>query len=378
MSSKGGRRSRGAGRKRYSGDAFVDELRQEVNSSLAAEKDVSEAFRQLCSVQISLDSIRSLPAKVLSVYLHAKFDERVRDFVTSSLAELDILPNSMRNISVANLTGLSEYEASLLYEACSVVSKASPPYSRSLQNVDISSRGFPVLLTPPIGVCIVCSDTLSEHNKTCDVTIYGLLGKVAGLKFSLRCDRCKLNYNYDRYGNRARGWCLYEGQRPLVEASDVCFVDRKLLEFQCALANHSWVSFSGFSTAYNEVFQLLSKGGEYGEKQCASAFWNGELELELRELGSLDFFGMMKKNEDREKVMEEVDKIRAKGVYSHSSDDCSDACKARGCGRLWVIDGQWKLMFSHCMMQRKNFIRGLPLLNYPNVCTNSPQFGKAF
>ena len=25
--------------------------------------------------------------------------------------------------------------------------------------------------------------------------------------------------------------------------------------------NHSWVSFSGFSTAYNEVFELLSKGG---------------------------------------------------------------------------------------------------------------------
>ena len=24
-----------------------------------------------------------------------------------------------------------------------------------------------------------------------------------------------------------------------------------------------------------------------------------------------------------------------------------------GCGRLWVVDGQWKLMFAHCMMQRK-------------------------
>lgn len=39
---------------------------------------------------------------------------------------------------------------------------------------------------------------------------------------------------------------------------------------------------------------------------------------------------MMKKNEDREKVMEEVDRIQAKGVYFHSSDDCPDACKARG------------------------------------------------
>ena len=24
-----------------------------------------------------------------------------------------------------------------------------------------------------------------------------------------------------------------------------------------------------------------------------------------------------------------------------------------GCGKLWVVDGQWKLMFAHCMMQRK-------------------------
>ena len=27
---------------------------------------------------------------------------------------------------------------------------------------------------------------------------------------------------------------------------------------------------------------------------------------------------------------------------------------------------------------QQNFVRGLPLLNYPNVCTNSPQSGKAF
>ena len=110
MLSKGGRRPRGAGRKRYDGDAFVDELRQEVNSSMAAEKEVSGAFRQLCSVHLSFDSIKSLPAKVVSVYLYSKFDERVIDFITSSLAAVEALPNSMRNISLANLTGLPEYE----------------------------------------------------------------------------------------------------------------------------------------------------------------------------------------------------------------------------------------------------------------------------
>ena len=61
-------------------------------------------------MHLSLDSIKSLPAKVVSVYLYSKFDERVIDFVTSSLAAVEALPNSMRNISLANLTGLPEYE----------------------------------------------------------------------------------------------------------------------------------------------------------------------------------------------------------------------------------------------------------------------------
>ena len=61
-----------------------------------------------------------------------------------------------------------------------------------------------------------------------------------------------------------------------------------------------------------------------------AAFWNGELEEELRELGQLDFFGLMKKDKDREKVMEKIDSCRAKSVYKHSSADCSDACRARG------------------------------------------------
>lgn len=69
---------------------------------------------------------------------------------------------------------------------------------------------------------------------------------------------------------------------------------------------------------------------DYSEKQCSSAFWNGELEAELRDLDRCDFFGLLKKNDDREKVMEEVDRIRSKTNYQHPSDDCSEICKARG------------------------------------------------
>jgi hypothetical protein len=54
------------------------------------------------------------------------------------------------------------------------------------------------------------------------------------------------------------------------------------------------------------------------------------MEHELRELGVLDFFGKMKTDSDREEVMDEIDRIRAKKVYDHPSEDCSDVCKDRG------------------------------------------------
>ena len=62
----------------------------------------------------------------------------------------------------------------------------------------------------------------------------------------------------------------------------------------------------------------------------AAAFWNGELEDELRELGVLDFVGKLRTDKDREEVMTEIDKIRAKTIYEHPQEECSDVCKERG------------------------------------------------
>ena len=54
------------------------------------------------------------------------------------------------------------------------------------------------------------------------------------------------------------------------------------------------------------------------------------MESELRDLGNLEFFGLLKTDGDRESVMEQIDIFRAKTLYSHSAEDCSDACKDRG------------------------------------------------
>ncbi|XP_068759139.1 uncharacterized protein [Montipora capricornis] len=365
----------GRGRKRPSSVSnLVDEIRAEVEQSVTVEKAALDAYRVFTSTSMNVDTMRALPSKVVDIYLSVKYSKDLLVFLSTYISQLRALPESIRNETVAKLSGLSIQEVPILLEGCSLVEKTSN--LERLQNCSVGN--FPVLLTPPTSTCFACSRMLLSHNKPCNVAVYTLCGKRTGLKFSLRCEHCQFNYNYDRYGNKSVGWCLYQNSRPLVEATDVCFVDRNLLEFQCALANHSWVSFSGFATAFNEAFKLLEGDEGYGEKQCSSAFWNGELETELRDLGRLDFFGLMKLNADREKVMQGINSVRAKSVYSHSSDDCSPECKKRGCGKLWVVDGQWKLMFAHCMMRRKNVIRGLPLVNYPDVCTNSPQSGKAF
>ena len=120
----------------------------------------------------------------------------------------------------------------MLYDALSAIGMANP--LTSLDN--LSSLEFSILLTPPTGTCLLCRCGLTGHNKPCEVSVYGLRGKAVGLKICLRCDRCKITYNYDRYGNKTRGWSLYEGMRSFVEASDVCYVERKLLELQCSLA----------------------------------------------------------------------------------------------------------------------------------------------
>ena len=44
-----------------------------------------------------------------------------------------------------------------------------------------------------------------------------------------------------------------------------------------------------------------------------------------------------------------------------------------GCGQCWSIDGNWKLIFPHCMYPVKMKIPGLEGINTPDVCFNQPE-----
>ena len=72
----------------------------------------------------------------------------------------------------------------------------------------------------------------------------------------------------------------------------------------------------------------LVKGGIHllHRKTVADAFWNAELEDELRQRGWIKSPFVVPS--DRERLMQEVDKVRAVSIYSH--EVCSKDCQMRG------------------------------------------------
>lgn len=104
--------------------------------------------------------------------------------------------------------------------------------------------GSPCILVPPTSTCLICptAPLLSVHHE-CSVVVHGFGGAKQATKISTRCQACRGIYNYSNYGNASSGWNLYAGQRDYVEASDLCFVERRMYKLQCSLAYVSYKTY---------------------------------------------------------------------------------------------------------------------------------------
>ncbi|KAJ7358653.1 hypothetical protein OS493_022086 [Desmophyllum pertusum] len=167
--------------------------------------------------------------------------------------------------------GIREEDENVLISCISRLSNFSLAASEDHHGVKV--------FCPPISRYVTCNAVLVPHNRPVKVDFFGIRGPSEGIKVSLKCNHCGFFYGYSKYGNPQAGWSLYETPRVAIEASDVCFVELSLLRWQISLSCHCWVSFSGFSVTFNEVHDIV---GGLSEKSVANAFWNGELEAELR------------------------------------------------------------------------------------------------
>ncbi len=83
-----------------------------------------------------------------------------------------------------------------------------------------------MFLCPPVSVCVDCGASLQVHHQPTTVVCYTWNGPIPALKLTLRCEVCRLNYRYEQYGNKERGYQYYQKPQPMVHASQVAYVDR--------------------------------------------------------------------------------------------------------------------------------------------------------
>jgi len=94
---------------------------------------------------------------------------------------------------------------------------------------------FAGCIAPPTKHCFVCSGQLTKHNKPCRVTYYLASGPLPFIKVELRCRSCKLNYAISKWGNSSEGYEYYGTLNDVVEASDVVYIDRYVMDMYISL-----------------------------------------------------------------------------------------------------------------------------------------------
>ena len=204
----------------------VEDLRKEAEEEIDQEAVGAKILNDINS--IDLKGIGDLPMEVILCVLIVKFGLAVVCAMSSVISSLSVLPANVRHEVFAVLwPDLLEDDANVLFQS---VSKLKLPNG----NVKTDRKFY--VFTPPIGHCFHCKSALVRYNKPVKVKVHGLSGTSDGVKVSLKCNRCNTFYGYSRFGSLQQGWNLYPNSREMVEGTDVCFVDRILLQWQISLA----------------------------------------------------------------------------------------------------------------------------------------------
>nr|XP_022315777.1 uncharacterized protein LOC111119663 [Crassostrea virginica]XP_022315778.1 uncharacterized protein LOC111119663 [Crassostrea virginica] len=291
--------------------------------------------------------------------------------------------------------GISKEDLSVYVNKHPTTSTFVVPSSTFSAQLHKASEHFKVpmhcFILPNLDSCSFCSGCLYGE-KPGHITVFTLQGPLPGLKSVLKCRKCNARYNLDMYHEVSGPKLYYPDSGNLVSASNRVLFTRGLFEFMCESGNHAFVSAQAFAEIYNTVFgsviSALSSDAAYNifpgneqsdnsqcllmtRKNTTEAFFNGEVESEIRERRLIEETHF-DEEVTRETIMQRIDAWRREELYPHLPSECSPLCKEKGCENLRIVDGCWKLCFPHCMMAIPMEVNGYPLLNFPNVCTSEP------
>ena len=74
---------------------------------------------------------------------------------------------------------------------------------------------------------------------------------------------------------------------------------------------------------------------ELTPKIVAEAFYNGEVESELRRIKRIEY--VFRNDSDREVCMEMIEEARRQNIYPHPPSECTEECKLRGKSLVTII-----------------------------------------
>ena len=215
-----------AKRRKSSVPFSVESLREEAFAEGRNELIGSKILTDISS--INLDQVEHVAEDVVLCALIVKFGISLVFSIAGVASSLRVLPDLVReevlkiifpNVDVGDLR--------CLYNCVQKLSKF--PCFDDLDHP-------PHVFSPPCDRCLRCQSQLQSYNRPVKIDFYHCNGAFKGVKVSLKCNRCGIYYGYSKYGNPTSGWHFYDSPRIAIEASDVCLVQRRLMEWQVSLA----------------------------------------------------------------------------------------------------------------------------------------------
>ena len=210
--------------------ADLQEAEALVRKTSCARCTVMEAYKSLQALDLSqvqgVPQTDAVAPEALTIWLIAKFGIQEVQKMASILTALpETLTPSQKMRFFKKLCG-RESDGDFL---CATIQRSSL-VSTVACNHDVK------VLSPPIKQCTHCAANLTE-NHHCRVKLYTLSGVKEAEKVTFRCAKCRVSYNYDKFGDKIEnGFRFYPEQRQFVEVNDVTYFQRQLLDHQCSLA----------------------------------------------------------------------------------------------------------------------------------------------
>ena len=216
-------------KKRRKPTLTVDDLRLEADIELQNNVFGESVIENL--KKINFNHLDNLSPDVILVAAVWKFGLNVLNSMCSVVRSVTVLPiECQRDVLKMIFPATSPDDSAVLLKCAVAVTNLQcdlhVPTSTAFQ-----------VFAPPVSRCFKCNSCLVSHNKPVRVNFFGLNGHSSNaVKVSLKCNRCDTLYGYSKFGDTSSGFRLYDEERPAIEASDVCLVDRSLLKWQISLA----------------------------------------------------------------------------------------------------------------------------------------------